>query len=475
MSQANTASSAISEAKAELSADLRRVERLFADFGCNVKRDAKAAIGRARDAHEALCGSASSADDRAPLMIAAAEMLDSVKSEIAARPAEAETLITELESLGLSRLALAREVLRAPDLATMPPAAAFELQLGVLAAFASLRVVSLWTQSDIDGVSCLMHVGDAAPSRAARDLARRLLAGEAVDPRTQRQLIGLSVGRWRMPIAALVASANPVSRDSAMRIVAEAVPMLDAILERDALLSGNAASERALVEASERKLTRLGFDLHDGPIQDVAALAQDLRLFQSQLEMFLARPAEYKLVRARIEDFEAQLSGLETQLRRLSADIHAPALLNRPFDAALRDVVRAFTARSEVEPSLKIDGDVSLLSASQQIALLNVVHEALTNIRVHSHATEVRIDVSVHSDGVDVHVLDNGRGFDVEKTLVRAARNGRLGLVAIYERVRLLGGQCHIDSRPGGPTCISVSLERWEPLLADAASSRVTA
>jgi len=36
--------------------------------------------------------------------------------------------------------------------------------------------------------------------------------------------------------------------------------------------------------------------------------------------------------------------------------------------------------------------------------------------------------------------------------------------VAMHERVRLLGGQCRIDSRPGGPTTVSVALDPWQPL-----------
>jgi signal transduction histidine kinase len=31
----------------------------------------------------------------------------------------------------------------------------------------------------------------------------------------------------------------------------------------------------------------------------------------------------------------------------------------------------------------------------------------------------------------------------------------------MHERVRLLGGQTKIDSRPGGPTVISVSMPAW--------------
>ena len=108
------------------------------------------------------------------------------------------------------------------------------------------------------------------------------------------------------------------------------------MLERDALLSGNAASERALLESSERKLTRLGFDLHDGPIQDVAMLAEDLRLLRDQLELVYGPLTTRKSVDGRIEDLDAQLVSLDAELRRLSSEVQAASvLLNKPFNAAL--------------------------------------------------------------------------------------------------------------------------------------------
>jgi signal transduction histidine kinase len=57
-------------------------------------------------------------------------------------------------------------------------------------------------------------------------------------------------------------------------------------------------------------------------------------------------------------------------------------------------------------------------------------------------------------------VTDDGSGFEPESALIKAAREGHLGLVGMHERVRMLGGSTRIDSRPGGPTVISVSLPR---------------
>jgi signal transduction histidine kinase len=44
---------------------------------------------------------------------------------------------------------------------------------------------------------------------------------------------------------------------------------------------------------------------------------------------------------------------------------------------------------------------------------------------------------------------------------VLVQREGHLGLVGMHERVRMLGGATHVDSRPGGPTVISATLASW--------------
>jgi signal transduction histidine kinase len=125
-----------------------------------------------------------------------------------------------------------------------------------------------------------------------------------------------------------------------------------------------------------------------------------------------------------------------------------------------------FALRSGIEPRITLDGPLSLISTSQQIALLNIVHECLSNIREHAAASAVDISVTVSAHGVRAQIRDDGQGFDLESTLMRAAREGRMGLLSMHERVRLLGGQCRVHSVPGGPTVVSVALDLWEPLIA---------
>jgi signal transduction histidine kinase len=240
-----------------------------------------------------------------------------------------------------------------------------------------------------------------------------------------------------------------------------AEPTLRAIREREHVLSDEPPSHASVFTAVERRLARLRFDLHDGPQQDVHLLAMDLALFREQLLPMIAEDPNAHRVVGRLDDLAAQLVALDRDLRQLSAYVQSPFLHTGSLAEALREITGAFTDRSGIVPQTALSGELGGLSESQQLALLALIREALSNIRQHSEAGHVTIEISSDSTGVQAQVADDGRGFDRDTTLVRAAREGHLGLVGMQERVRMLGGQIRVESRPGGPTVISVILPRW--------------
>src|SRR5581483_12081923 len=126
----------------------------------------------------------------------------------------------------------------------------------------------------------------------------------------------------------------------------------------------------------------------------------------------------------------------------------------------------AFARRTGIDVSVDASGSFLELSASQRIAVLRIAQEALSNVREHSIATRVELTLRSDSDGLTLSVADNGQGFDVSQTVVAAAKRGRLGIVGMSERVRLLGGVFEIDSTPGKGTTITVALPAWQPAAA---------
>jgi signal transduction histidine kinase len=234
--------------------------------------------------------------------------------------------------------------------------------------------------------------------------------------------------------------------------------------DEDSLRQGFAAEALlALLEAADRRLARLGFDLHDGPLQELLLLGEDMRMFREQLASMLGAREEARLLRGRLEDLEARSVALERGLRQISAATGASTPTDRPFAEAVRELAEAFTARTGIAPDVRLEGTPAGMSASQRIALLSVVGEALNNIREHGRTvSKVEIAIQLGTDGVGARVRDDGCGFDVEAALLDAAQRGRIGLAGIYERVRLLDGECVVESKPGGPTTVSLKLPRWE-------------
>jgi signal transduction histidine kinase len=315
------------------------------------------------------------------------------------------------------------------------------------------------------------EVGGRSPGPAsAEELAQRLLgAGPGHHLLREQATAGLAVDRGQLPPAALVLQ-SPGGQADASVLLDAAAPAVGAILDRIELLSTGALDGPSVTSALERRLARLRYDLHDGPQQDVHLLAMDLRLFRDQLAPVVRDEPDGRRLLGRLDDLEAQLVALDSELRHISTSMQSPFLPAGSLPDALEAITEAFSSRTGIRPAVELSGDLSVLSDSQQITLLALVREALNNVQKHSEAEHVTITIAAHDRGIDAQVTDDGRGFDPEQTLVQAAREGHLGVVGIHERVRMLGGHARIESRPGGPTVISVTLPSWTAARARAGS-----
>jgi len=341
------------------------------------------------------------------------------------------------------------------------------MQLEILVAFAPVEDVSVWIGGPAGTVECVAHLG--RPTRTMRRIARRLVHGGSGEGVGKQTIVGVPVLRWGVPWGAMIARRRLDDRDTVDGYLNEAAVTISPILERDMLLERSNARERALVDAAEKRSLRLGFDLHDGPLQDIAALAEDIR--STRRRVVPRVDAEVRtLADGRFDDFAARPESLDRNLRELSHSLASSSVTAGPLKRVLEREVSSFQYETGISVELTIRGHFEPMTQSQKIALFRILQEALHNIREHSNATEVSVDVVGGSDRIEAHVRDDGIGFDVAHTLVDAARRGRLGLVGMGERARLLGGKLDVRSKDGGPTAIRLMLPRWLPVETPAAT-----
>jgi signal transduction histidine kinase len=100
---------------------------------------------------------------------------------------------------------------------------------------------------------------------------------------------------------------------------------------------------------------------------------------------------------------------------------------------------------------LEIDGLTRPLGSTVDLAAYRIVQEALTNVRKHAGPAQARVRIRYETDGLDIEILDNGRGGD-------PTRNGGHGLIGIRERVGLLGGRLEAGPRVDGGFAVRARL-----------------
>jgi signal transduction histidine kinase len=362
-------------------------------------------------------------------------------------------------SPGAALLAVFLRAIASSDVAQLPPQITADLFLWLLVELGPAEAASLWAVGPARRAECLAAAGEAPKSRRLRAAAVAVLEERAAG---SEHVHAVSVERWDRPFAALAARANSSESVRLGVWLREAAAALSPVLERETLFERNAARERELVSASERRILRLGYDLHDGPLQEIVAFAEDLRLARTQITMLLDTTNASR-VAGRFDDLEARLASLDRGLRDLAHSARPTTAVEQPLEHVLRTELEKLERSSDIETTLAVEGDVSDLTDSQRIVLYRTVQESLANVRKHSGATRVDVRVRGLQGYVDVTVSDNGCGFDIHSTVSRALNAKRLGLAGVSERVRLLGGAIDIEARVGEGVIVRATLPRWRP------------
>jgi signal transduction histidine kinase len=389
--------------------------------------------------------------------------------DCAAEAAAVARLVAEVAGLteGAARRALFRHASRRLALVGRDPLAVLAAELQLLVVLGPVAAASVWLPSAGGGaLDVAAAFGPLATTRRCKRAAAWAIDGDDVT----LQAHGSRVRIHAYPLrhrdrrdGALVIRLGADSYPEALPFLEEFAFVFAAIRERELLARASSSDERRLGQTYERRLMRTAFDLHDGPLQDVASLGAELRLFRTQIEQ--ADSLRGDLVVGRIDDVAARLAELDHSLRAITHSLETSTLAERPLGEALHREADGFRSRTGTTLDLSVSGDLVALTMSQRIAVIRIVQEALSNIRSHSGATHVRVALEATDEGLELRVADNGRGFDLRATAAAAARRGRLGIVGMNERVRLLGGVFSIESVPGVGTTVSASIPAWRPLL----------
>ncbi len=202
------------------------------------------------------------------------------------------------------------------------------------------------------------------------------------------------------------------------------------------------------IGAQEEERRRLARELHDGTAQELATLLVRLRV--------LERTEEPHELRLRLGEFREVIARALDDVRRMALDLRPTMLDDLGLVPALEAHTRDMARRWGITVRFETQGLDRRLPNQTELVAYRIVQEALSNIFKHSQATEATVTLVLRGRELRITVRDNGRGFDVGRTL--ASRERGLGLFGMQERAALVGGHLELASAPGAGTRVTASL-----------------
>ena len=218
----------------------------------------------------------------------------------------------------------------------------------------------------------------------------------------------------------------------------------EALAENRGLQSQLVTQAREAGVLDER--ARLAGEIHDTLAQALTGIIRQLEAADRADELALGERPHLDRVAELARD------GLAEARRSLRA-LRPGQLEGSTLPDAIADVAR----RAGIPVEVEVTGQRRTLPTDQEVVLLRVVQEALTNVDKHAAASRVGVTLSYVEDAVILDVRDNGVGFDPDVVGMRSDGTG-MGLAAMRDRLVRIAGSLVVESAPGEGTALVATL-----------------
>ena len=248
--------------------------------------------------------------------------------------------------------------------------------------------------------------------------------------------------------------------DVPLTVAPEAVVELQSLRQAIVALANSAIEKTSLsrryvndlVKVQEEERETISREIHDGPLQDITAFVQRLRLIAAandsvEERLQLIHEAE-KIVMTGVRDLRQICNGL------------TPPWLDLGIAQALTELSERLSDQLKVKIALDLDV-IKTLSEEETLSFFRVAQEAVNNSVQHGNAENVKITLRDEDSFVCLQIEDDGSGFEVPEDAVELRVYiaelrvcGHRGLSNMMERMSLVGGTLNMSSELGKGTII---------------------
>lgn len=211
----------------------------------------------------------------------------------------------------------------------------------------------------------------------------------------------------------------------------------------NALVNMRRAEEKHRLAVLEERAV-IARELHDSIAQSLSYL----RIQVTRLEKCLDQGRDAREIALELRQ---GLAGAYRELRELIVTFRL-RIDERGFGVALQETAAEFGDKLGFPVRLCNTLSGMALSGNEEMHVIRIIREALSNIERHARASSASIDISIDAwQAVTVRIADNGKGFDPRHT-----PTNHFGVNIMHDRTQILDGRLEIDSAPGRGTVVTL-------------------
>jgi PAS domain S-box-containing protein len=205
-----------------------------------------------------------------------------------------------------------------------------------------------------------------------------------------------------------------------------------------------------ITRAQEDERLRISRELHDDTAQLLAGLSRDIASLATDDDMLPQAVAQ------RLKTLREAANSVLEGVRRYSQNLRPSILDDLGLVPALEWLLDDLEKQHDIKTSISISGNRRRLAPEKELIVFRVAQEALSNARRHSNASTVEMSIDIDETALTLIVNDNGQGFDMPQRVGDLIHSGRLGIVGMRERARLVDGTLIVQSEPGKGTTVTL-------------------
>ncbi|MFC2069843.1 PAS domain S-box protein [Chloroflexota bacterium] len=209
---------------------------------------------------------------------------------------------------------------------------------------------------------------------------------------------------------------------------------------------------KQVTRAQEDERLRISRELHDDTAQALASLSRGLDSLIS-IKKELPEPVIKELDKLH-DTADIALEGV----RRYSQDLRPSILDDLGLIPALEWLIADLEQGYGMSTKVIVTGERQRLIPEKELTVFRICQEAISNIRSHSRATVVEMALDYGSDALTLIISDNGQGFDLPERTSDLAVSGKLGIIGMRERARLIGATLIVQSDRNTGTTVTLRI-----------------